>query len=231
MRSTRDIHTLSAWIRILLPVVALALLIGCGRDPRAKKFAKELKLLKNGTTEERADAILHIADMGELAKDALPYLIKALDDPESKVVVTASTVLARIGEPSSEVASKLIEIIEKETDTKVVSSALNCLNVIGAKDDKKKVIVALMNNESGQLRADAALSIFRLGADGVEFLPLLVQGIKDKDPNVRMYSSLALGSLGSKASSALPELNKLLDDEVDYVREEAQRAVQKIEGN
>ena len=122
MRSTRDIHTLSAWIRILLPVVALALLIGCGRDPRSKKFAKELKLLKNGNTEERADAILHIADMGELAKDALPYLVKALDDPESKVLVAASTVLARIGEPSSEVASKLIEIIGKET-VRLLSSA------------------------------------------------------------------------------------------------------------
>jgi len=75
-------------------------------------------------------------------------------------------------------------------------------------------------NPQAELRRNAALSIWRLGANGVAALPALERAlIGDKDPSVRATAGQAIGKLGARGAPAIPALTQAVsDDEYNEVR-------------
>ena len=56
----------------------------------------------------------------------------------------------------------------------------------------------------------------------------LITRLKDEDPVTRCNAAGALRLHGSRATGAIPELSKLLSDQDLRVREEAQRALERL---
>jgi HEAT repeat protein len=57
----------------------------------------------------------------------------------------------------------------------------------------------------------------------------LLAGLDDKDAKVRWHFAEALGKMDGFAKEALPELRLLLQDPDDRVRQEARRAIIRID--
>jgi hypothetical protein len=53
--------------------------------------------------------------------------------------------------------------------------------------------------------------------------------LEHKDPGVRHFGCRALGRLGGDAISALPKLKNARSDKYRFVRDEAKKAIQRIE--
>ena len=65
------------------------------------------------------------------------------------------------------------------------------------------------------------------GAAASKALPLLIEGLNNESPAVRIEAAGALALLGKKAAPALKSLKKLLDDQ--QTRAAAQKAIDAIE--
>jgi HEAT repeat protein len=80
-------------------------------------------------------------------------------------------------------------------------------------------------------RIQAAAVLGRLGADGKEAVPALIEAMKAKDPGVRGMAAVALGRMGDAARPALVALDRALGDPSQRVRVAAALAVYGIAGD
>lgn len=75
----------------------------------------------------------------------------------------------------------------------------------------------------------AAGYLGNLGPAGKAAVPLLIEALEDKDPEIRETAVQALGKMGAAAEAALPKLKALAADEQEATRRLAQQAVEAIE--
>jgi HEAT repeat protein len=59
-------------------------------------------------------------------------------------------------------------------------------------------------------------------------MPLLIEGLKDKNPQARRAAAYVLGQLGPAAKEGIPALNTALKDDNADVRQAATVALEKI---
>lgn len=83
-------------------------------------------------------------------------------------------------------------------------------------------------------RADsylAAQALISLGPDwAATTLPILIDNLKNQQPEVRLYSALVLSFIGKPASCAVGNISPLLWDADPYVRTSAAMAIESITG-
>ena len=60
--------------------------------------------------------------------------------------------------------------------------------------------------------------------------PILIKSLKSDDSRLRFYAVFYLGKLGPEARDALPELNKLVNDESSRFRRFLEKTVGDIKG-
>jgi HEAT repeat protein len=81
------------------------------------------------------------------------------------------------------------------------------------------------------VRRRAAAVVFRLGRDGQKAAPLLVELLRDEDPNVRFWAAKALGEIGPAAQPARGPLRDCFGDPDADVRWQAIVSLRHIDGN
>jgi HEAT repeat protein/serine/threonine protein kinase len=93
----------------------------------------------------RSSAALDLGDFGPQAKEAVPALIKVLEDPDESVRVHATQTLGEIGPQTEEVIPALIKVLMKDSYWKVRYSAAMALGEFGpqAKEAVPALIKAL----------------------------------------------------------------------------------------
>jgi len=89
-----------------------------------------------------------------------------------------------------------------------------------------------LKHDNDRVRRNAALLFYgpALREDGlvVEAVSALIEALGDPDPDVRMWSAVALERIGEEAREAVPALLVVLDDEDSYNREWAAHALGSI---
>jgi HEAT repeat protein len=85
-------------------------------------------------------------------------------------------------------------------------------------------------DENVRVGAAAGLTNFS-PSEAREAVPALVEALRDKSPQVRVYAADTLGYLGPEARAAVPKLKDLLRDPDEAVREGAAAALKKIQGS
>ena len=94
-------------------------------------------LLHDGRHSVRASAAKHLGNEGSKAKEAVPFLIMALDDPSPRVRRDAAFALGQIEDKSA--ISPLKKALRKRQEEDVINSIIYALNSLGVE------LVSLLN--------------------------------------------------------------------------------------
>jgi len=181
------------------------------------------KALSDQVQWVRMDAVLVLSRMGHGAKDAVPTLVRALDDKANRQLMEpinrsvfdlAIETLGKIGPDAKEAVPALSKITTEKDMVNRVNAAESIWKI--NKDLKLTMPVFLEGLKSEDFRAcDEALEALDLvGPDGKEAVPLLIKVLADKNRTAQTRGSAAkvLGNIGVEAKAAVPALVAGLDD-------------------
>jgi HEAT repeat protein len=187
-----------------------------------------MKDLKSGDPLKRESAILHITRMGVPGRASLPDLIKALEDPEANVRKAAAGAIGTLGKGDA-AAAEALAALAKDAEWQVQIAAIEALRSMDEKEKMTTVCIAVIEGNSPEARLQAISPLSDVGpaaAPAVKALTKALQG--SSDVNVKLYSALALGNIGTKAASALSALEEAASHSDENVSKAAKDAIQKI---
>ncbi|MGK0189087.1 MAG: HEAT repeat protein [Verrucomicrobiales bacterium] len=182
-----------------------------------------LTMVKNSETEVRVLTLNSLRAIGNNARNALPEVRAALSDDMPEVRAQAVDTVAEIESDPKKLTNTLLTALD-DPESAVRDTAVKRLAGLG--EDARP----------------AAPKLFEILATAKDPQPIIeaLQTIRSRDPqlyvslltsessSVRLFACESLGRLGSRAVSALPELEKLKDDEYDFVRRRAFQAMERI---
>ena len=105
----------------------------------------------------------------------------------------------------------------------MAADTLSCLGVLAS--PAVPLMIELFNEPNGEARLNMIAAAAHLGKPAV---PALTEALYSKDKEIRRGACIALGKIGSQASSAIPALKKLLAEPGYDVSLAAERAIKRI---
>jgi HEAT repeat protein len=212
-RGSHDGHGLRYWVRALdsgepeARYKAIFALGAIGPDAGEAVPALAAILAGDPDAEARHQAALALKKIGPAARTAVPQLAQALEDSEPAVRMNATLALRGLGTEARPAVPALIKALKREG---------NRTNV-----GKFRVTIQEM----------MALTLARASAGSAEGVPALTEFLQGAGTaQTREFAARALGEVGAEARPAVPQLRARLKDDSTAVREAAEEALQKIEG-
>ena len=214
----------------LLFVLFIALLLpGCG-EKTSPTVLKEIEALDSTSAKEREDALLHLADHKEKAKQAGPKAVELLNDDSAGVRVAAIKLIATSRFDTAEALAAIAALAAEEKDEGVRSEALNALLGLEAHEEHAEVCAKLLGSKEEGVREVAALGLAEAKDKAVVAETEILTGLKDKSAYVRMYCAMAIGNIGVDASDgAKKQLEALKNDKEEMVRDAVKEALGKLQ--
>jgi HEAT repeat protein len=176
-----------------------------------------------------------LSAMGAAAKPALPDLLEGLKDADAVVRGDVAIAIGAIGADAADAVPSLLALVK---DTAVPAgaryAAAYALGRIGAPASEAEATLRELSASDDELMATvaawAALKIKPGDAVVVErAIPLLRRALRGERDIARLEAAVALGDIGPAASSAVPILELVAeDDPVKSVRAAAAAALAKI---
>lgn len=198
-----------------------------------------VKLLKDSDLQMRRCAARSLSQISQqwyqyeqvppAAKEAIPQLRSALQNPDLNLRRSAAAVLAKMRAEAKDAIPDLIKAL-KDRDAEVRYSAIPALGRTGflAKDAVPDLKAVLKLDADRNMRFKAAWALGEIGPDAKSAVPDLKEALADKDADVRNNAVVALGKIGAASKDALPDLRVALKDPVPYVCNNAAEALGKI---
>lgn len=216
----------SCWRTGLLSVLFSALLLpGCGN----KELKKEIEGLNSSSATERANALLHLADMGLAAKSAGPRAVELLKDPDIQVKTAAIKLIVTLKHKTPAALAGVGALAGSAEDDDLRGAALNALMALDAHEEHAKACAELLGSKIERLRELGSQGLAQANEHAVFAKTQLIAGLEDKLPYVKANCATALGNLGSNAPpEAKDKLTALLKDPEQMVADEAKKALEKI---
>jgi alpha-tubulin suppressor-like RCC1 family protein/HEAT repeat protein len=181
--------------------------------------------LDDGDVLVRIAAVRTLARMGGAVSGVVPGLAKALGDADRSVRMEAVKALSKCKPGEEGVVPALIEVLTDE-DSAVAEAACKALGNFGPPAAEAVPAMWAAVRKGGAVGSQA---IDMLGLMGEAAVPVLVEGLEDKDnPRLRMGCVLALGNIGPKAAAAVPALVKVLGCEDRKTRQHTGRTLGSI---
>lgn len=215
------------------------------RDPRARKASSQpisywIRGLQ-GNPSARLDAAQALAQLGTLAREAVPALSKTLEDKDPEIRSSAVIALGEIGAAASEAVPAIARRLADE-DWFVCVAAAQALARMGPAARSAIPALSKALQPNGDIRqyrpireaavAQAILKIDPKARSASKAVSLLVDKLLGDDRvdsnGTRVVGARALGDCGPAASSATPALVKRLKDKDGGVRVASAAALVKI---
>lgn len=185
-------------------------------------------------TERETHVHATIADalglLGPDAVDAVPALIRLLDDEHEIVRVRAVSALGRIGPASPRVVPALARALrDRDHDTR--ATAAESLGAMGPAADAAVpgLLQMARGDRIGFARLQATIALGRIRSRAVDVLPALASARDSDWPMLREASYDAIGRYGREAAPMRDALRAGLRDSVPEVRLAATRALRATE--
>ena len=207
--------------------------------------------------EQRAVAIEVLAELGPIAKPALPKLVELLDDANPAVRSDAAFAIAGLGAEAADAVPTLLKRLEKEAELSSIIADDGGDDGIDAEERAARaplLTVAYALGSIGKAAKPALETLHRLVDSADPFtatvsawaglkiepdhkdlyakaVPLLTRALKSDRDLARLEAATALGDIGRGASDSIPVLEMVAeDDPVAAVREAAEEAIGRIRG-
>lgn len=193
--------------------------------------------LQSHTPSNRLQAAKDLGRLGWLAREALPALVKALDDSDSKVREAAAHAIGQMGPDGLPALSGMLN----HQDKYVRRNAAWALGKLGplARPALPSLCAALKDNDP-RTASGIAQALGNMGADAADAIPALAEAMRGtnivlcrlaakalsqigppavatliahlqhSDPFIRGESALAIGWMGAVARSAVPFLTQVV---------------------
>lgn len=192
------------------------------------KATQELITIFQDKNENIYIRVFAIKNLSRLhAKEAIPALIKALDDEINHIRYSSAITLGFI--EAKESIPKLIKMLKDETDIEVRNGVAYALGSLKAEEAIPELIFALRHDED--LRCNAAWALGAIKAK--EAINDLIEALKDLSPNSLSCVVKALEDL--EAKEAIPELTRLLNnkyvDEYSEIYQEISKTLNKLKAS
>ncbi len=157
---------------------------------------------RNGNWYQAVQALTVI---GPDAKQALPALLQALDDPNGQnYAYNLAPAIAHMG---PDAVGPLVKNLAS-TNQQLQSASRQALQMIGPAAAPK--LTPLLKDGDSRARIEVLTILGGYGALGKDALPAIVDLIKGADPATRNRALSLLGQVGSDAAEATPDLVKLI---------------------
>jgi HEAT repeat protein len=188
------------------------------KDPTAAEIGKRYPGSLQSTREASVKALLGIGPKGEkaLVEKGFPILKEGLRDSKPNVREHTAYAISLIGKSAKPLAPDIIPLTS-DTILEVRISAYTALEAI--KEVPDIPILKLLRHSDPKIVNDAAESLRWLRPSSSEAVTLLVAALKDTELEkkdealsrfVREVAADALGRMGDKAKSAIPDLIDLI---------------------
>ncbi|WUH99861.1 HEAT repeat domain-containing protein [Spirillospora sp. NBC_00431] len=203
-------------------VRALMLAAARGREPFVREIAAELLA---GLTAAAADLYTHGLDgdeahvrvqavVGLVALHAVDRVVEAADDPAREVRVAVAEGLARMARPG---ALPALEQLLLDHDPVVRMAALDAAAELGVPEDLElRVVAALLDDTSRQVRRTAAAALAQADPDGA--VQPLIRALRDRTVDVRRAAVRSLEQWVPERPEVLAALTEALADPDPGVR-------------
>jgi HEAT repeat protein len=170
------------------------------------------RALRSDIAAVRLAAVWACADMGKTAQPVVPILTAFLDDTTYAVRIAAAEALGKIGAERAHAAQVLEHALRTQVGTDSLC-ALYALAELGpAGESAAPAILRLLRINLVRDRAFRTACAEALIAIGPPIIPTLIPLLNDEWDEMRMAAAVLLGRLGGNARSAVPALNRLLED-------------------
>jgi len=230
--NSKAISSASATCRhtsLLFALFIALLLPGCG-EKTSPTVLKEIEALDSPSAEAREDALLHLADYKEKAKQAGPKAVELLSDDSAGVRAAAIKLIVTAKYDTDEALAGIGALASEEKDEDVRSQALDALKGLGADKEHAKAAAKLLVSKEERLRELGAIQLAEAGGNAVSAETELLAGLKDKSAYVRMNCAMAIGNIGVDASDgAKKQLEALKNDKEEMVRDAVKEALGKLQ--
>ena len=144
--------------------------------------------LRNDDEFVKREVLQALKKMLPKSKVAFPEIMRTLKDSNYWVRRYSLDILGELGEDAKEALPTLLPMLE-ESDVKLLSSVIEAIGKIGAKEAVKPLIEYLKSGIPG-IRSASAEALGNMGSLSEEAVPYLTKGLKDK------HSTLAFSESG-----------------------------------
>jgi HEAT repeat protein len=210
--------------------VALGLILSSQEKPDQTQVQDTVAILRKMLKDPQVIVKLRVgqavAQMGPLAKEAIPELVKLVKDFDTwetrhvAVVALGTVGSEKKGGPQAQVVEALFTGL-KDSSVKVRLSALQSLNNIGTADSAEKArflreldkMAVEDSDPVCRLRAHvSAYPILKTAAEREKRAEKVSKFLDHSEPQVRIEAAQALGHIGYDAKKEIPHLIKTLND-------------------
>ena len=154
----------------------------------------------------RRAAAYALGEMGGAAVEALPQLMKALEDPCAEEIVrkSAADALGKMGGAAVEALPQLVKALEDQDKMVRRAAAYAFGEMGGAAVEALPQLLKALEDKEEMVRSAAAFALGNMGPAAVEALPQLVKALEDQNEVVCFAAADALG-LMSHVLASVPE--------------------------
>ncbi len=202
---------------------AVPALLDCLKDKKADRFVRIFAAFALGRTE--GDSAVVVPALSETLADS---------DNLPDVRKSAAEALGQIGRSAADSVPVLVRILTKEPTKQTVEvrrAAAAALDRIHP--DAKSVLPDLrgaLKDEDKFVRSQVLHVLGRLGSDGTEAVPDVIQRLTDDQVlEVRLAAIEALGALGVNSKEVIEALNAASRSSIAGVRDAAKEALKKLQ--
>jgi HEAT repeat protein len=197
--------------------------------PKVVPYVAQLFTEEHPDPRFKAAAILR--HIGPRAAEAVPTLIDGLNDEDPGVRAQVICALARVGPPAKDAIPALVEQLSDENDDIRICAALAISRISqGSKpaDDVVESVASLLDDPLPSVQTAGLHSLFSLGQRDKDTIPLLLNGIRDRNAVLGLLCAEDLGLSKSKAKEAVPDLIEALDTKHPIIQVKVSHALFQI---
>ena len=229
---------MSRFQRALVRVVLGALFLASGVSAFAKiaprktdrsELSDLLQALEKGdrlAKEYAIDGLIHMQPR-EAALEAVPALVRAIEDRKSGVRATCAYVLGSFGPKAEAAVPALMQLLRDQDVTNRLAAADALVRIRGSTPEVKSLLLEALKEKNWVDRAGAMVTLGRIGPKAKEAVPVLVEALKDV--HVRHQAIEALGLIGHVPEKVVPVLTEILErDGDDWTRMAVAEALGRI---
>jgi HEAT repeat protein len=191
-----------------------------------------LKILGNEKHDLRGGAAWALANIG--AKEAIPFLTKALDTADGSKLHIVAPIALMLLEPENEEYVRLavpnLGIALESGPSMIRREAAATLARIGPRAAPAvEKLTAVLQDSDPTIRNAALLALAAIGPESTGAVPKIILELNDANYPVRYSAIFALGKIGRTARQAIPILEKNLQDSDDFLQTASAWALLKID--